>query len=197
LSKYDNHKSFQSDFLDRSPGLFATLGYLSRPDIRDWENYYSYQWKPSESQTLLAYGPSIDTVLNCDHESRLQNWSATPGFSVTLPRTTILSVAYQEGYELYDGIGFRERSGKLSLMSSWFSWLDFTGVYSQGSRPNYFPPAGVEPFLGNSNNVSATVTLRPQPHLRLDEIYYYTRLATRQGELPPECVPGATSSPIT
>ena len=66
-------------------------------------------------------------------------------------------------------------------MTSWFKWLDLNIAYSQGSRPNYYPAEGVEPFLGRSNNVSATVTLRPQSHLRFDEIYYYTRLATMSG----------------
>jgi len=33
------------------------------------------------------------------------------------------------------------------------------------------------------------VTLRPQSHLRLDEIYYYTRLATIAGQLPSPSLP--------
>jgi hypothetical protein len=33
------------------------------------------------------------------------------------------------------------------------------------------------------------VTVRPQPHLRIDGIYYYTRLATIDGQLPSPSLP--------
>jgi hypothetical protein len=177
LSKQDLHANFESFYTDRSPGLSATLGYMTRPDIREWETYYSYKWKPAGSRTVLSYGPSMDALLNYDHEKRLENWSVVPGFSISLPRLTTLSLTHQEAYELYQGVGFRERGTTASLITSWFSWLDLTGIYSEGIRPNYYPPEGVVPFAGKANNVSATVTLWPQSHLRLDEIYYYTRLA--------------------
>ena len=59
LSKQDMHTNFESFYTDRSPGLSATLGYMTRPDIREWETYYSYKWKPGESRTVLSYGPTI------------------------------------------------------------------------------------------------------------------------------------------
>jgi hypothetical protein len=178
LSKSDDHNSFDAYFLDRSPGLNATLGYLTRSDLRYWETYYSHAWKPPVGHALLAYGPSIDTVLAYDHEQRLQNWSLLPGFSVSLPRLTSVTMKHSEAYERYEGIGFRERYTSLSAATSWYKWLEMSAKYSRGIGPNYYPAAGVAPFVGNSNNASATLTLRPEPHLRLDGIYYYTRLAT-------------------
>src|ERR1035437_3845745 len=103
--------------------MAATLGYLNRSDIRNWEVYDNYQWKPTAGHKLLAYGPSIDTAINYDHEHRLQNWSVSPGFSVTLPRLTNLSVSHGESYELYSGIGFRERYTSVSAGTSWYRWL--------------------------------------------------------------------------
>jgi hypothetical protein len=189
LSKSDGHTSFDSYFLDRSPGLNATLGYLTRSDIRYWENYYSHKWKPPVNRTLLSYGPSMDTVLNYDHEQRLLNWSFSPGFSISLPRLTTLSINHNEAYERYQGVGFRERYTNLNVGTSWYKWLQLTAKYSQGIAPNYYPAAGVPPFVGNSNNASATVTLWPQPHLRMDGIYYYTRLATGSDGPPSASLP--------
>jgi hypothetical protein len=183
LKKSDNHNYFQSVYTDRSPGLNATLGYISRTDIRRWDTNYNRQWKPA-SQTVLAYGPSLDVMFIYDHEHRLQNWSTTPMMSLTLPRLTILTLQHTEAYELYNGIGFRERSTVAALATSWYKWIDLNAVYSQGVSPNYYPAAGVAPFLGNSNNASMVLTLRPQPHLRLDEMYYYTRLANIPALLP-------------
>ena len=180
LGKMDNHVNFQNYFTDRSPGMNATLGYIARTDIRRFENFTNYQWKPSGKYGVMAYGPFFDNFVIYDHEGRLQNWTAQQGFQITLPRLTSLALAEEQDYEYYQGIGFREHSIVANLMTSWFKWLDMGASYSQGAAPNYYPAAGLNPFLANSNNLSSTITLHPQTHLRLDEIYYYTRLATRE-----------------
>lgn len=178
LTKNDEHTNFATYFTDRSPGMVATLGYLDRTDIRYWETYYNYQWKPPAGHELLAYGPTMAAVLNYDHEQRLQNWMLRPGFTITLPRMTSFGVSHNQSYELYQGIGFRESSTNVSVGTAWYKWLQMNANYSKGKQPNYYPADGVLPFLGGSSNASATLTIQPQPHLRLDQIYYYTRLAT-------------------
>jgi hypothetical protein len=188
-SKYDPHFSFSSYYTDRSPGMVATLGYLNRVDIRNWETYSGYQWKPPAGHRLMAFGPSMDVLVNYDHEQRLENWSFLPGFSMTFAGQTYLSVGHSESYELYNGIGFRERYTSFNANSAWYKWLSMSASYTQGMGPNYYPPAGVQPFLGSFNNASATLTVRPQPHLRLDEIYYYSRLATGPDGAPAPTLP--------
>ena len=189
LNKSDFHTNFWSTYTDRSPGMAVTLGYLNRTDIRYWETNYGYQWKPPGNQTLLSFGPNVDAVLNYDHEGRLENWAALPNFSVSLNKLTSFALTHGEGYELYKGIGFRERFNALSVSTSWYKWLDLIASYSQGSQPDYYPPAGVSPFLGKGNDASAAVTLYPGAHLRLDEIYYYTRLASAPDWLPSSELP--------
>jgi len=183
IKKSDNHKYFQSAYTDRSPGLNATLGYIARTDIRRWDTFSSYQWKPA-SQTVFAYGPGMDVTVIYDHEHNLQNWSVSPIISLTLKQLTQISLQRTEAYELYHGIGFRERSTIATLMTSWYKWIDLNLSYTQGRAPNYYPAVDVPSFLGNANNASATVTLRPSSHLRLDEIYYYTRLSTIAAQPP-------------
>jgi hypothetical protein len=48
-----------------------------------------------------------------------------------------------------------------------------------GSEINYFPAAGLEPFLGRARQASLGVTLRPLPPLRLDATYLFSGLAVR------------------
>lgn len=184
ITKSDNHLLFQNAYTDRSPGMNATLGYMSRTDIRRFETYTSYQWKPARNRALMAYGPTMDGLIIYDHEGRLQNWSASPGFQLTLPRMTSIAANYSESYEFYQGNGFREQWTSVAAATSWFKWIDMSANYGQGTQPNYYPAPGVTPFLAWNNNASANVTLYPQTHLRLDQIYYYTRLATGQN-LPP------------
>jgi hypothetical protein len=189
LNKSDQHTTFMSTLTDRSPGMAATLGYLDQTDVRWWETFYNYQWKPKGGNLVLSYGPSMYAALNYDHEGRLENWMFWPGFGINLSRLTYLGINHHESYELYEGIGFRESSTRVSFGTSWTKWLQLNANYSQGTQPNYYPATGVQPFLGDSNNASATLTLRPQPHLRLDQIYYYTRLATLPDGLPSPALP--------
>jgi len=178
LMKSDPHAYFGSYYTDRSAAMTATLGYLNRSDIRQWEIYDNYYWKPAKGRKLLSFGPSLDTLINYDHEHRLENWYVIPGFSITLPRLTSLSATYNEAYELYNGIGFREWLASGTVATSWYKWLQLSSNYSQGMQPNYYPATHVLSFIGRANNASTTLTLRPGVKLRLDEIYYYTRLAT-------------------
>jgi hypothetical protein len=97
---------------------------------------------------------------------------------------TSLSVSHGESYELYQDNGFRQQSTAVGVTTSWFKWIDMYATYTQGTLPNYYPSPGVNPFLAYDNAASADVTFYPQTHLRLDEIYYYTRLASLH-DLPP------------
>lgn len=188
LKKTDNHLTFSNYYTDRSPGLNSTLGYISRTDIRKWETYAGYQWKPAGT-AAFAYGPVFDGVVIYDHKQRLQNWWVEPGFQMTLPRLSTLNFFYTPSYELYQGQEFRAQSAFISANTSWFKWLDLTASYSFGTQPNYYPASGIVPFLANGNNVYVDIVLHPQAHLRIEQIYYYTRLATRTQSLPSPTLP--------
>jgi hypothetical protein len=179
LKKSNNHVSFQNYYTDRSPGMNSTLGYIERTDIRSWETFAHYLWKPPASRSVMAYGPTLYGMVNHDHSNTLQNWSIEPGFQMTFPKLTTLSLMHEQEYEFYKGTGFRRQHTNFALTTSWFKWIDMKAEYAHGSLPNYYPAPDLEPFLGNADNASALITLHPQTHLRLDEIYYYTRLATR------------------
>jgi hypothetical protein len=80
----------------------VSLGYLNRTDLRSWENYATYPCKP-QRRAVLSFGPSFDSVLVYDHAQTLQNWSLSPGLSITLPRLTWMTATRCESYERYRG----------------------------------------------------------------------------------------------
>lgn len=190
VRKADNHTSFSSTYTDRSAAMQSTLGYIDRTDIRRWETYAGYLWKPPAGHTVMSYGPSLDSTVISDHDKQLQNWSIDPSFTISLPRLTWISLMYGQSYELYKGQEFRAHGTAVSATTSWFKWLDMNLNVSQGTQPNYYPPDALTPFLAAGTNASASVILHPQPHLRLEEIYYYTRLATLNDSTAPNPVPG-------
>lgn len=177
LKKNDNHTTFTSIYIDRSPGLETKLGYLNRTDIRSWENYASYLWKPRHSK-LLSFGPNMDAQFVYDHKQVLQNWNFTPGLSIDLPGLTYINISHAEAYERYRQTGLRESLSSLSFSSSWFKWMDLNSSYSWGRQPNYDTPGSLAPFVGNYNYASTWLTIYARTHLRLDGIYYYTRLGS-------------------
>jgi len=176
LRKSDNHLTLSSYYYDRSPGMVATLGYLDRVDIRSWENYDSYQWKPANS-ALLSWGPTLFTQITYDHENHMQNRIFSPGVSFQLPRMTFLHAYHNESYERYEDTDLRENNTAFSLSASWFKWMDLSSNFSWGKQPNYDVPDGVTPFVGKYNAATTHMTLYGGRRLRLDNLYYYTRLA--------------------
>ncbi len=51
--------------------------------------------------------------------------------------------------------------------------------YSRGTRVNYDAPDALHAFRGDGSELQAQLTFRPVSRLKLDEIYYCTRLRTR------------------
>jgi hypothetical protein len=55
---------------------------------------------------------------------------------------------------------------------------DLVGVFFDTYPINYTPAAGLAPFLANGSELQATLTLRPVARLKIDQIYYLTRMHT-------------------
>jgi hypothetical protein len=75
--------------------------------------------------------------------------------------------------------------------TDWLSWLGGNIHYFRGSGINYYPPEGLEPFLGTEQSVEGGFTLRPYSRLRLDASYLYSDLSTsEESALPPSAPRG-------
>ncbi|WP_420239469.1 DUF5916 domain-containing protein [Telmatobacter bradus] len=181
LIKNDNHLTFGSYYTDRSPGMVASLGYLDRNNIRTWEEYANYQWKPRHC-ALLAFGPGIDTQRIYDHNHILQNWLISPGFSFTLPRQTYIGLSNTYAYERYNNTDLSESLNSVVVDGSWSKWMELYSTYSWGRQPNYDAASPLSPFVGKYNYGYTTLTLYARHNLRMDNIYYYTRLAADQAQ---------------
>jgi hypothetical protein len=179
----DSHKNLQFGFLDRSPGLRADLGYLSRVDIRKWNNYGEYRWRPKDS-TFVSFGPNLSNYVTWDHAGHFLEWGVTPSFSFEMRRLTFLTAGHGESYETYQGIGFRTGFNHLVFSSEPYKWLAISGEFRQGSAINYYPGKELLPFMAKSLYTSAGFTLRPHPQLRIDESYMYTHLGSKDEWLP-------------
>src|SRR5262249_2265510 len=135
-------------------------------------------WRPSKGP-VVAYGPSVTTSIDWNHRGQLHDWSGTADFSVYFRRASELKVARAEYYELFQLQHLRQHSTSASFYSSPAPWVGISASYQQGAEANYYPPAGVAPFVANGRDASCGFTLRPSSRLRFDESYLYTGLAAR------------------
>jgi hypothetical protein len=163
---------------DRSEGFHTDLGFVPRTDMRQGQQFVMRRFRP-KNKALLVWGPNLYSNINFDHRGVQQDWRISPGINLEFARSTYIGANHGESYERFDGINFRRSDTNIGGHSEYFKWVTFDGGYSFGTRINYGPPGVMRPFLGASSDINAQITIRPMARLKLDQIYYYTKLKTR------------------
>ena len=179
--------NFVSEYIDRSPGFRTELGFIERSDIREWENEIGYTWFP-KGGALLSWGPGFEASVNWDREGRVQDWRVNPEVEFEFPRNTNLFIGVDRAYERFEGIGFDKHGAFGHFNTEWLKWLSMSLGLSRARRINYYPAAGLRPFLADETEVEAGLTFRPIPGLRVEETYIHNRLdlgSERPAALPP------------
>jgi hypothetical protein len=179
--------NFVSEYTDRSPGFRTDLGFITRSDVREWENEIGYTWFP-KGGALLSWGPGFEASVNWDREGRVQDWRLNPEVELEFPRSTNVFVGLDWTYERFAGIGFDKRGVFGHFDTEWLKWLSVSLGFSRGRGINYYPAAGLPPFLAEGSEVEAGVTLRPLPGFRIEQAYIHNRLDT--GSFSPAGLPG-------
>ncbi len=183
LSHLGRHMRYLTRYTDRSPDFRVPLGFVPRVDIRVIENFVDYRWRP-EGRAVQSYGPGAYMLVNWDRQGRVQDWIARLNFEIGLTGNTFLNFEREEAFELFQGTGFRKHRSRVRLFSEWFSWLEAEVNLSRGRRVNFFPAAGLQPFLADDTSASLLLVFRPAPRLRIDQTYVLSRLVTRKGSTP-------------
>jgi hypothetical protein len=186
LSRSGRNVQYASSYTDRSPGFRADLGYIPRVDIRQLQHSFDYRWRPERSK-VVSYGPGFIISHNWNRARRMQDWEARATFNLELPKVTEFHVSRSQSFELFRDIGFRRSLSRVWLSTEWWKRLGLTADLSHGAGVNYYPGPGLIPFKADATNGSLGLTVRLRPHIRIEETYLYSRLATgeaQQGLLP-------------
>lgn len=181
LDRSDRRVQYYTSYTDRSPGFRADLGFIPRVDIRELKNRIGRTWWP-ERKPLVSLGVALITLGNWNRLGQTQDWEASPEFNLQLLRLTKFTLSRTEALELYRGQGFRKGVSNFIASTEWYKWLAAQANYSTGTSVNYYPAAGMRPFLADSRNGNVSLTLRPSSRIRIDEAYLYSRLRSRHGE---------------
>jgi hypothetical protein len=152
-------------------------------DLRRTDHEVEYSWYPSKGRVLRT-SASLEAGALWDYGGELQDWTVEPGIEVELPGQTELDVRHWQEQERFEGEVFRRHSTMLAASSEWLPWLAVEANYHRGTQINYYPAPGLQPFVGEGQEVEAGVTLRPGSQLQLDERYIYSRLRSDGRDAP-------------
>lgn len=179
IQRYDGHLDFFTQFTDISPGFHTDLGFIPRTDIREFRNFVGYTWRPERS-ALVAFGPRMTVLRNWNRAGRTQDWEVDVDWTMQFRRQTYLEVSREEKAELYQGVNFRKSDTNFFFETQWWKWMEVETSYGVADGVNYYPAAGLRPFLGRARYGEIEVELFPTKRLQLEEKYIYERLRTER-----------------
>ena len=110
----------------------------------------------------------------------MQDWLVRYPFQLDFKHQSGLFARYAQSMERFAGIEFSERETLINGNTSYVKWMDASVFFSTGTRPNFYPPDGVAPFLANFRDLTLSLTFRPFSGLLLDETYIYSHLGARE-----------------
>jgi len=90
-----------------------------------------------------------------------RTWTVEPGFEIELPRQTETSAfRYWRWFERFEGLEFRHSSAMVVRPVGVAVVAGASALYNWGTGINYYPAEGLAPFLADSQEVEAGLTVR-------------------------------------
>ena len=176
LNRNGLHFNYFGNYVDRNPGFHTDLGFVPRTDIRMTTQNANYNWRP-KATPVADFGFSTFNNGDWNRQNRFQDGYAGATFFLNFRRATGFNINHTWAYELYQGIGFHKGATEMSFYSDRFKRVGINAFFGTGTGVNYSPAAGVQASLAGNQYGNATITLRPNARLRIQQTYFYTRLA--------------------
>ena len=178
LNRSGRKLSYSLNYLDVGKEFGSALGFVPRTDIRQAYEFAALRWRP-KNRVIQSFGPNSLVQATWDHSGVLQDWTVRYPFFIEMKAQSGIFVRRTESMERFEGIEFREYENLLSVFTSKVKWMDFSINYATGTRPNFYPGPGLEPFLADFRDIYLSMTFRPISGLLLDETYIYSHLGVR------------------
>jgi hypothetical protein len=178
LHRQSRNYTFDLQYIDRGEGFHTDLGFVNRVNMRQPQVFLARRYHP-KSKIVLSFGPNLYTMAVLDHLGVQQDWRVNPGFNIEMARSTYFSVSHGEAFERFQNINFRHQGTTAGGHSEYFKRATIDASYGRSTSINYNPAENLLPFLADERDVQVNLTFRPKARLKLDEVYYYTNLRTR------------------
>ncbi len=163
LHRQSRNYSFDTQYIDRGEGFRTDLGFVTRVDMRQLQQFAQRRYHP-KSKIVLSFGPNFSTMANFDHKGVQQDWRISPGFNVEMARNTFFSVGHGEAFERYQNINFRHGGTGFGGHSEYFKRATFDASQATAIAPSSITIPRI--ICCPSSRKSATCSGRPHlpPH---------------------------------
>jgi hypothetical protein len=170
------HFNYFINYLDRNPGFHTDLGFVPRTDIRMTQQNFNYNWRP-QGTPVSSVGFTSFSNGDWNRQHRFQDGYTGATFFLNFRRASGFNIDHIWSYELYQNIGFHKQATEMFFYSDRFKRVGLNAFFGTGTGVNYSPADGVYASLASNQYGNTTVTFRPNARLRVQQTYFYTRLA--------------------
>jgi hypothetical protein len=177
LDHFTRHWSSWLGYNERSPDFEVASGFFPRINYRSVGGYAGYAFRP-EGEWVVSWQPYFSGNVLYDCANVRQDYSARPGFWVEFAQLTHASGQYHYKRERYEGNDFLERGYELGVQSWRSRWFSVGLYYSWGEEINFSPPDSMPPYLGQGDEVSFRMTVRPTTRLAVEHTVLENRFQT-------------------
>jgi hypothetical protein len=187
LSRSGRQLFYKVEYSDVSPGFRTDSGFVRRSDIRQFQHFVDYQFRP-EGKYLISWGPEFNTEAVFDHTGTRLDLTQDTEMRWEFVGRTNLGLFYnwdrerlrpEDFEELPENRDFSRNRKGFFFSTSYFSQVTGRVNYAWGTRINFSPPEGQAPVLATLTSADAEVTVRPTTPLRIDNTYILSRLRER------------------
>lgn len=166
------------EYEDISPDFRAPLGFVPRVDMRRLFPFVRYTWFP-EKHGIVSIRPEFSGSAIWAHGGTLQDWEVNSEVQFEFKGQTQIEAGYNETMERFGGIDFRKSGASFEFETGFLKWLEVAAGFDRGQEINFFPRAGLQPFLANAAEADLALTVKPTARLVVDGRYLFTRLSAR------------------
>jgi hypothetical protein len=172
--------NYNLSYLGFSPGFRAPLGFVPRTDMHEVYSFMTYRWYPKKGP-IQNWGPNSFVQGTWTYGGALQDWIVRFPVQFEFKRRVEAFYRHSLMSETIGGLRFDQREDLFEVEWETLRWLSVDTTVAAGTRPNYFPAAGLAAFLGSYRDWELEVTVKPISRLSIDETLLWSRLDGRAG----------------
>ena len=161
-----------------SPDFRVPLGFVPRTDMQEVGSFLTYRWHP-KSGPLTEWGPNSLVDATWNYAGELQDWIVRFPLSATFKRNTNAFYRHALISETVGGLVLDQHEDLFEASTSALRWLEVNALVAFGTRPNYYPAAGLTPFLGDFQDWTLGLTVKPVTRLSVTQTALWSRLSGR------------------
>jgi hypothetical protein len=172
VARSARHLSMDAYYINLTPGFRSDLGFIERVDVNQFGGAVRYDFWPEGR--VISWGPKLSYGRNYDHKGTLNDTRLELSLNFALAGNTAFGVKTAKVMERYAERNFMKHPLSFYVSTERAEKISGSLSYSFGPEVNYQEQ---DAFLGRGRELALDLTLRPNEHLKVSNIYLRSRLS--------------------